>query len=199
LAAEVEGVRQGAERLKTAASNLGATCAGISVNVAPPTRFNRLLDMTDNKADALFLLTAEVLAHLFRKFDGEPIIITMDKQGGRDYYGPLLARAFPDMHLAVEKESPGESRYTLTGNGRVVRLSIARGGEDRSLAVALASMTAKYVRELFMRQLNAFFSRLLPDLRPTAGYWVDAGRFLQETAEVARSLDIPDSAWVRSR
>ncbi|MDK1031405.1 MAG: hypothetical protein QGD94_05320 [Planctomycetia bacterium] len=199
LAADAEGIRQGAERLRSATAHYGASCAGLHINVVPPARFNRLIEETDNKADALFALTAEVLKHLMQQGGDEPILATMDKQGGRAYYGRLLARTFPGMTIHVQSETPAESRYRLSGLGCDVQLAVVQNAESRSLLAALASMTAKYVRELFMRQLNAFFSRRVPTLKPTAGYWVDAERFLRDTASARASAGISDEVLIRVR
>ena len=66
-------------------------------------------------------------------------------------------------------------------------------------AVALASMAAKYVRELFMEALNSFFAERRADLRRTAGYAVDGRRFLAEIQPVLEELAIESDIFVRSR
>ena len=50
---------------------------------------------------------------------------------------------------------------------------------EEFLPTALASMTAKYLRELSMRAFNEFWCARVPGLRPTAGYPGDAPRFKQ--------------------
>jgi hypothetical protein len=67
------------------------------------------------------------------------------------------------------------------------------------LATALASMTAKYLRELAMRALNEFWCARVPGLRPTAGYPTDAPRFKQEIAAVQRELGVDDHLLWRNR
>ena len=52
--------------------------------------------------------------------------------------------------------------------------------EERHLPVALASMFAKYVRELLMGAFNHYWQQVVPGLRPTAGYYTDAMRFLAD-------------------
>ncbi|MEM1012610.1 MAG: hypothetical protein AAGI46_10385, partial [Planctomycetota bacterium] len=44
----------------------------------------------------------------------------------------------------------------------------------------LASMIAKYLRERYMERFNAFFQSVDSGLKPTAGYWSDAQRFLKD-------------------
>ncbi|MFM8817867.1 MAG: hypothetical protein ACKOHI_08385, partial [Phycisphaerales bacterium] len=68
----------------------------------------------------------------------------------------------------------------------------------RNLPIALASMAAKFARELHMRRLNAFFARHVPGLAPTAGYVQDGRRFLDDVGAAAKRLGIAREALVRS-
>jgi hypothetical protein len=58
--------------------------------------------------------------------------------------------------------------------------------EDAHLPVALASMTAKLVRELAMARFNRYWCLRMPELKPTAGYTLDARRWLEEANGVVR-------------
>ncbi len=70
---------------------------------------------------------------------------------------------------------------------------------EELLPVALASMVSKYLREVLMVGFNQFWQNHIPDLKPTKGYPVDAKRFLEEIAPVAKQLSIPQSLFWRSR
>jgi hypothetical protein len=70
---------------------------------------------------------------------------------------------------------------------------------ERFFPTALASMTAKYLRELSMRAFNDFWRAHLPELKPTAGYYRDAWRFKKEIAAKQRELKIDDHVLWRSR
>jgi hypothetical protein len=50
-----------------------------------------------------------------------------------------------------------------------------------------------------MQAFNAFWNQYLPDLKPTAGYPVDAKRFKNEIESVQRQLGIEDRILWRSR
>ena len=52
------------------------------------------------------------------------------------------------------------------------------GAEALAFEVALASMLAKYLRELFVEALNRWFVARVPHLTRTAGYYTDGLRFL---------------------
>ena len=67
------------------------------------------------------------------------------------------------------------------------------------MPVALASMTAKYHRELAMRALNQYWQNRVDGLRTTAGYPVDAKRFKSEIAATQVQLGIDDGVLWRNR
>jgi len=200
----LDDVATAADHLERGLARLGGRCEGLWVNVAPAARFNRLVGATTNKAAALFALAAELLFAIRRRWPDETIHVTMDRHGGRRYYADLLSQAFPMERVETLDESPGRSVYRLVRSGAggrlaEVRFTIAERCEDLSLATALASMAAKYVRELHMRQLNAYFQALVPGLRPTAGYGRDAWRFLADVDGARRAHGVPDAVILRCR
>jgi hypothetical protein len=67
------------------------------------------------------------------------------------------------------------------------------------LPAALASMTAKYVRELSMRAFNEYWCARVKNLRPTAGYPADAKRFRVDIAHEQRRLGIADRLFWREK
>ncbi len=197
-------IETAADHLARGLSRLGGRCECLWVNAAPAARFNRLVDATGNKARALFALAADLLAAAGRRWPGETVHMTMDRHGGRRYYAGLLAQAFPMERVGALDESAGMSIYSLLHSStpkRVaeMRFTIANRCERLSLATALASMAAKYVRELHMRQLNAYFRGLVPGLRPTAGYGRDAWRFLDDVADARQARGIGDALILRCR
>ena len=71
--------------------------------------------------------------------------------------------------------------------------------EARHLPVALASIYAKYVRELFMEQINRYWTAQVPGLRPTAGYYSDGRRFLADIDQRCKRLKTPMRRLLRIR
>jgi hypothetical protein len=67
------------------------------------------------------------------------------------------------------------------------------------LAAALASMTAKYLREISLRPFNRFWQEHVPGLKPTAGYPNDARRFKAEILAAQQRLGIDDRVLWRCR
>jgi hypothetical protein len=125
-------------------------------------------------------------------------LVVCDKHGGRNRYGAALQRQFTESLVEIRGESRAESQYVFGPTDARVDVRFRRGGEA-FLPTALASMTAKYVRELAMRAFNAFWQNHLPGLRPTAGYPVDAKRFKREIAPQQAELGIDDRVLWRVR
>jgi hypothetical protein len=64
--------------------------------------------------------------------------------------------------------------------------------------VALASMTAKYVRELLMMRLNRYFRSHMPELKPTAGYVEDGRRYIGDIEPLIARLGVDRRSLIRS-
>jgi hypothetical protein len=79
-----------------------------------------------------------------------------------------------------------------------VEIAFQAKGESH-LPTALASMASKYLRELAMAALNAFWSARVPGLRRTAGYPNDALRFKTDIASVQSELGIDDRMLWRAK
>ena len=124
----------------------------------------------------------------------DEVLVVADKHGGRNRYEPLLAEAFPDRTVVCLEEGAERSLYRM-GN---CEIRFQPRAEEHG-PVALASMTAKYLRELAMHQFNRFWRERIPGLKPTQGYPLDARRFRAEIADLQRSLGIADVVLWRER
>ena len=108
-------------------------------------------------------------------------------------------RAFPMCPIDIDHESGRLSTYRVkTPQGPVV-IGFAQEAEQASLPTALASMLCKYLREVFMNHLNAWFQGHLPGLKQTAGYALDAKRFLHDVQEDLPRLGVSLDTLVRAR
>ena len=163
-----------------------------------PGRFNRLVEESGSKGAVLSDLTLDLLAQAVRPLGDGPIKIVCDKHGGRNKYGPLLTRHFPDWLVEVGEEGRYESRYQFGPSQRRVDICFQAKGESW-LPAALASMASKYLRELAMRAFNDFWCSQLEGLKPTAGYPLDAKRFKAEIVELQRQLGIEERLLWRNR
>jgi hypothetical protein len=166
-------------------------------------RFNELVTRHGSKSavvlDRIMSLMRTSLAEAIHPLSGEadrPVRFLCDKLGGRHFYGPFLQEVFPDGWPVAEVESPEESRYRILHLKREVTVSFMPRADAASVTVALASMVAKYLREVCMRQFNAFWQSHGPGLAPTAGYPVDAKRFYAEIEPAMARLGMTrDQVW----
>jgi hypothetical protein len=175
---------------------IGQRCRS-AVRIVPAFRFNQIVDATGSKAMVLTRGLTELLVSLTEELPaGEPIVFLCDKLGGRNFYAGLVQEAFPAGWVIAEKETAAESRYRVELLGRPVRIVFRPRADGESVAVALASMLGKYLREVCMAQFNRFWSQLVPGIKPTAGYPVDARRFFNQIKPALAQLGLGvDQVW----
>lgn len=160
--------------------------------------FNRLTQ-AGNKSSALFDVTCRLLMRLWQAADRETIIIHVDRQGGRLHYLEPLARVFEGSSFKIIDETSNHSAYRIAAARRTAEIHFYVDCEQMYLPVALASMTSKYLRELFMQIYNSFWTRQVPGLSPTAGYYTDGKRFYQEIQPTASQMGIDQQMLYRLR
>ncbi len=163
-----------------------------------PEAFNRAVQRCGSKGTLLSEITIGLARELLANLPEEDILVVGDKHGGRHRYGPLLQAAFPDHLIRVRQESRARSAYRWGPPGRTVEFRFLAGGET-FLPSALASMVAKYLREMAMQAFNAYWQRYIPGLRPTAGYPLDAHRFWEAIDPLRREKKMPRELLWRSR
>lgn len=198
LACAEEDCRAAGGRFRETLAGANCRLLQIAAAVVQPEAFNDLVDRHNGKGAALSETTLDLLAALLGELNDDRVFVTCDKHGGRNRYLDLLHGRFGDDLVEVRCEGRERSTYCWGESGRRVEISFRTGGEA-FLPAALASMTAKYLRELSMRAFNAFWQTELPTLRPTAGYPVDARRFKTDIAEAQRRLGIEDRVLWRNR
>ena len=149
------------------------------------------MEKYDSKGKVLSEATLGLVRQAFNAADCPDGWVFCDKHGGRNRYDDIISDAFDDEFVFRLEESRAQSRY------RVGQLEFCfRTKAEELLPVALASMVAKYVRELVMMQFNAFWQHHVPDLKPTKGYPVDAKRFWDDIEDAVVELKIPrDQIW----
>ncbi len=142
--------------------------------------FNRRVAVVKNKAKVLFTAVAELMQWVIEEFAGEDLVIVIDRQGGRSHYRRDLRLMFGQMGLRVIREDHRRSSYELTDKDRRIRVHFVVGADSRYLPVALASMASKYIREVLVDNINRYFRGFSDTLKPTAGYWKDGLRFIED-------------------
>lgn len=180
-------------------SQQGMRIVGLWSRVLPVGRFNEMVEVVDNKASVLFSLICQLVQQAYQRFGDRNLQIVVDKQSGRSHYRKPLQRMFADLEMKVLREEDTTSSYQMAGSGRSMKIHFLQKGDQRQLPIALASMASKYVRELFMEKLNAYFQEQVPQVKPTAGYYKDGKRFVAELeGEMDKKLR-PNHLFVRVR
>ena len=199
LEQEAGSIRVQANGLKAEMDRTCTRCVYLHGRVIPERQYNRVVQATRNKSSLLFSTAALHLDHLLSNFGTRGLVIFCDRQGGRASYGPLLRLMFDDWSLEVTEESDGYSEYRLLRGCDIVRIIFCEKAEAQCMPVALASMLSKYLRESLMRRFNSFWKAHLPELVPTAGYYNDGLRFLNDIQSKRTELGIHDSDLIRCR
>ena len=161
--------------------------------------YNGMIDRVKNKAQVLFIATSRLIQELLEEFPRDDVWVMIDRQGGRAHYRDHLLRSFPGMDLRILREEPQSSVYEMQAASRTLRLNFEVEADGHHLPVSLASMVSKYVRELLMECMNRYFAGLDASLKPTAGYWTDGLRFLEDLRARLPNLAIDDQQLVRCR
>jgi hypothetical protein len=193
-------------RFSRACESAGVRPLLVRARLIYPAQFNELVVEYGSKGAALSHITVGLLREVIdivcppvsSPQSPVPAFVVCDKHGGRNFYTALLQHHFSEHWIEPVHESRVESRYEWGPPEARTCVAFRMNGE-RFLPTALASMTAKYLRELSMRAFNEFWSTHVTDLRPTAGYPRDSHRFRKAIAAAQRKLGIDDHLIWRNR
>ena len=197
--ADPEDLAGCAARLSSTASRTGSTLEDLTAAVVFEDRFNRMVEALGSKAACEWEFVAGHLRSIWKTYAGHHPYVAVDSLGGRRDYRGLLATSLPWTDVVRTETKKGLSAYTLSDGERRMHVIFRVRCEEMHLPVALASMLAKYVRELFMLRFRSFWQDLAPDIKPTYGYLPDGNRFIAEIEPLMEHLNISRGTLVRSR
>jgi ribonuclease HII len=177
------------------------------VRLLTPAAFNRSCDQTGNKAEVLrqgwiqLMRTVAASPSLGLPLvpdDGQEVVIYSDKLGGRHFYWQMLLECFAERWVTPLCETADASQYRVEGGTRLIHVHFLPRAETSSIVVALASMLAKYVREIWMGQFHRYWQRYIPDLDKTGGYLPHAREWYARIAPLLTEVGVqPDEVWRR--
>ena len=189
--------------LAAAMGNARVRLAAMRSEVVLVGEYNRTVQATHNKSTTLFDVNSRLFVHLWRELwrSGPPgvVRICVDRHGGRIHYRRALQRVFGRCDFKILGESQTRSGYWISDRRRGMELRFGVDFDRLHLPVALASMTSKYLRELFMELLNRYWAARVAGLAPTAGYYADGKRFLTEIDPALRRLALDRDLLERCR
>jgi len=187
-------IERSAQRLKQALDTASAELVTIRTRVIFPTEFNQLVKSAGSKGKVLSAATLQLVAEIVDQQEPGAAEIICDKHGGRNRYGDLLSEVFGNQPYVRLEEGRAMSRYRIDQ----MEFRFQTKAEEH-LPVAVASMVSKYIREVVMLEFNAWWKQLIPELKPTKGYPVDAARFLKDITDELHCQLIPREAIWRCR
>ena len=162
--------------------------------------YNRAVENVKNKARVLFSVVSVFIKKAFEKYGGEDNLqIIVDRQGGRSRYQNNLQRMFPETQLRIIKETDRLSSYELKAGRKSMRIHFAVKADDKFLPVSLSSMISKYLRELLVANINDYFTDFCSELKPTAGYWQDGLRFIDDLKTYIPEVQYQCRQLIRSK
>ena len=165
----------------------GAEFRGVAVRLVHERAFNDDVEGTGNKHESLFRIVLGLVDQALEESGDHRFAI--DRLGGRRRYAEKLDLSYPFVPVHVLHEEREESAYGIDlSDDTSAELKFCVKGDDRFFAIALASMFAKYLREVCMHSFNSYWSQRAPGIHPTAGYYEDGKRFLADLEE-RRLLD----------
>lgn len=184
-------------RLAAVMDQAGVEAVALRCEAVPERLFNETVRRTRSKADATLIGIGAHLACVLsaEARSGDEVRVVCDRLGGRTMYQGVLAKLVPGAEVRVLEESEARSRYEIvraadsSGPAPRVIVQFMSEAESAHLPVALASMAAKYVRELAMMRFNRYWCARMPELKPTAGYVQDARRWLRDAASIVTPSD----------
>jgi ribonuclease HII len=156
-------------------------------------RMNEELDAGKSRF-VIDLHAMERLVLELRTLAGEDVNAVCGKVGGfgkySDAFGPLAGR----LHGVLE-EGRARSAYRFPGVGEI---AFVRDGDATDLAVAMASMVGKYVREALMARVVRFYREESPDLPDASGYYDPVTTEFMDATRLARHRrSVPDRCFER--
>jgi len=205
LSVSTDAVRIATNVLRETMNAQSVSLDHLSCRVMTEPEFNNRVTVMRSKAAASFILVGQHLNHVLSEHGPEHPRVIVDRQGSRIHYRHPLQTLFPQSNVRITAETDRLSRYELrfsdgdVESGTRLHVSFIKSAESQHFPVALASMLAKYVRELMMMRFNRYFQSLMPELKPTAGYVTDARRFLKEIEPILHRLDLCRGDFIRLR
>ncbi len=197
LSNDLDALRIDGARLRRTLAECHARCDWIACRSIDAGTFNDRTDL-ESKAAVNFATAMTLVEAIIERSGADHPRILIDRHGGRLHYRQDLQRCFGDARIQVLAEDQALSRYRLRMHSGAATITFASASDRRHLPVALASMIAKYVRELHMLRLNRWFTKRMPDLRPTAGYIEDGRRWIEDVEPLLASEGLERRVLVRN-
>lgn len=164
-----------------------------SIALCPAQLNRRLESYSKNHID--FLLFEELMIHFKEKLEGKEVLFLCGGIGSTRNYEPFFVQ-LASLNCKAKRETE-EVCYSFPGLGEV---RFIKNGDEKYFPIALSSLFGKYIRELFVEQMNNFFHSHLPHLPYCSGYRDRVTeRFIKETENLRKRLNLPRECFIREK
>lgn len=141
---------------------------------------NEVFDKGLNKSEMALLKVGALIESVLSVHPHERNLeFSIDKQGGRQFYGNFIADLFPFEPIETICETPDVSEYYLEKGKQKLKFGFYKKGDALYEEISMASLLAKWLRETYMNAFNSFWLKQ-HKIAPTAGYPEDGKRFINE-------------------
>ncbi len=195
LEANQNQIMKARDAISCSMSKQGVAFVRGRVTVAPVRALNHLF-RGKKKGDAVFPLIGERIRSATANAASD-CTVRIDKQGARNIYGDLL-RPYVQGPITALQEEKRESSYLAESTSRVL-VQFALRSDAKHILVTCAGIVAKYFREVLMVAQNKWFQEQGAKFRGTAGYGLDAKRWISESADFRKVLDVPYGLLLRQK
>lgn len=160
--------------------------------------FNSGVERLNNKGLVLAEMLGELVRQAMESAGGfDRVLIEVDRLGGRKSYGQLLEQW--GFEVTEARESERVSSYTASMMKAPCEISFSVGCDQSVAVTAAASCFAKLCREIFMEAFNRWWTRRIPGIPHTAGYYTDGVRFLSDIGKFLKENGIIPEMLRRAR
>ena len=194
---DINALKIDCSRLQRTLQEIRVTCVHMECTSVDVDVYNERTKHS-TKSALNFSIAMHHVNRILKKFPTEHPRIMIDRHGGRTRYRNDLHTFWPDAKIQVLIEDANMSRYRLNIDGKLATITFASKTDEEHLPAALASMIAKYTRELYMLRFNRYFRAQMLELKPTAGYVQDGRRFLKEIEPIMAKNGLKHELLVRS-
>jgi ribonuclease HII len=169
----------------------------IFLDIIEAERFNKGVMHFCSKLDYLSNVVMNVVKACAGSFICSNYRIFVGKQGARTYYLEGLRKYFPEGKIKKIAEKKDSSKYRIYLNKSRLDVNFLLNGEDKSFFIALSSIIGKYIREIFMKNFNSYWTQKIPGINYTSGYMPECKNFIKKLRPYIKKHNIPESLIIR--
>lgn len=159
-----------------------------------PAQFNKRAKNI-SKAQLDYLLFETLILHMRNQYPEKRILFLCGFIGSTKNYSQFFYNLASEEW--EEESNNAEVRYVFPNWGEI---RFIKDGDKLYFPIALSSLVGKYIRELFIEQLNIIIKEHIQGINHTSGYPnTQTNEFITKTSKLRAKLGIPESCFIRCK